>query len=252
MITSTVRYDLLKELAVATTVVLVVVLALAALLSSADVPPLTIQNWAQDDAIRLRDDRDERVGRDKHERAVRRAPQRRSRIGAAIGAAPLKYASVGNPERATALATYAASDAAAAAAMSPDATSTVAYPASRSPSAHVSLSEHRFETRTGNAGIAHVDQGLDSVAGGPYRKPVSTKRRPRSSAPRPRRSSEQRGAAEHQRRAREQLIEALQRHWLLLKYVNKTKPPPVRPLPESEEPARKPFKPLRSPNASTN
>ncbi len=42
------------------------------------------------------------------------------------------------------------------------------------------------------------------------------------------------------------LIEALQRHWLLRKYVHKTKPP-VRPLPESEEPARKPFKPLRSP-----
>ena len=48
----------------------------------------------------------------------------------------------------------------------------------------------------------------------------------------------------------ERLIEALQRHWLLRKYVNKTNPPPVRPLPESEEPARKPFKPLRSPKDS--
>jgi phospholipid/cholesterol/gamma-HCH transport system substrate-binding protein len=48
----------------------------------------------------------------------------------------------------------------------------------------------------------------------------------------------------------ERLIEALERHWLLRKYVNKTNPPPARPLPESEEPARQPFKPLRSPKDS--
>jgi phospholipid/cholesterol/gamma-HCH transport system substrate-binding protein len=48
----------------------------------------------------------------------------------------------------------------------------------------------------------------------------------------------------------ERLIEALERHWLLRKYVNKTNPPPVRLLPESEEPARQPFKPLRSPKDS--
>ena len=48
----------------------------------------------------------------------------------------------------------------------------------------------------------------------------------------------------------ERLVEALQRHWLLRKYVNKTNPPPVRALPESEDPARKRFKPLRSPKDS--
>jgi phospholipid/cholesterol/gamma-HCH transport system substrate-binding protein len=48
----------------------------------------------------------------------------------------------------------------------------------------------------------------------------------------------------------ERLVEALQRHWLLRKYVNQTNPPPARPLPESEEPARKSLKPLRSPKGS--
>jgi len=33
----------------------------------------------------------------------------------------------------------------------------------------------------------------------------------------------------------ERLIEAMQRHWLLRKYVNKSNPPPLRPLPGSEE-----------------
>ncbi len=49
----------------------------------------------------------------------------------------------------------------------------------------------------------------------------------------------------------ERVIEAMQRHWLLRKYVNKTNPPPVRPLPASEEPARKPVKTQRSPKDST-
>ena len=48
----------------------------------------------------------------------------------------------------------------------------------------------------------------------------------------------------------ERLVEALQRHWLVRKHVNKTNPPPVRPLPGNEEPARKPPKPLRSPKGS--
>ena len=47
----TVRYDLLKELAVATAVVSVVVLGLAAVLSSPDVKPDTIQRWAQEDPV---------------------------------------------------------------------------------------------------------------------------------------------------------------------------------------------------------
>ena len=43
----------------------------------------------------------------------------------------------------------------------------------------------------------------------------------------------------------ERLIEAMQRHWLLRKYVNLTNPVPLRPLPPNEEP-RKPSKALRS------
>ena len=49
----------------------------------------------------------------------------------------------------------------------------------------------------------------------------------------------------------ERLVEAVQRHWLVRKYVNKTDPPPLRPLAEVEEPARKPFKPPRSPKDTT-
>jgi phospholipid/cholesterol/gamma-HCH transport system substrate-binding protein len=49
----------------------------------------------------------------------------------------------------------------------------------------------------------------------------------------------------------ERLVEALQRHWLLRKYVNKTDPPPLRPLPATEELPRKPVKTPRSPKDST-
>jgi phospholipid/cholesterol/gamma-HCH transport system substrate-binding protein len=49
----------------------------------------------------------------------------------------------------------------------------------------------------------------------------------------------------------ERLIEAMQRHWLLRKYVNQTNPPPVRPLPASEELQKKPVKAFRSPRGST-
>ncbi|MBI5386963.1 MAG: MCE family protein [Verrucomicrobia bacterium] len=45
----------------------------------------------------------------------------------------------------------------------------------------------------------------------------------------------------------ERLIEAMQRHWLLRKYVNKTNPPPLRPLPGPPEPEVKPSNWLRSP-----
>ncbi len=47
----TVRYDLLKELAIALAVSLVVVLGLAVFLSSPDVPSVTIQSWAQADPV---------------------------------------------------------------------------------------------------------------------------------------------------------------------------------------------------------
>lgn len=40
----------------------------------------------------------------------------------------------------------------------------------------------------------------------------------------------------------ERLVEALQRHWLLRKYVNQTNPPPSRPLSETAVPEKKPGK----------
>ena len=50
----------------------------------------------------------------------------------------------------------------------------------------------------------------------------------------------------------ERLIEAMQRHWLLRKYVNQTNPPPPRPLSETAVPEKKPVKELRSPRDSAN
>jgi phospholipid/cholesterol/gamma-HCH transport system substrate-binding protein len=57
-------------------------------------------------------------------------------------------------------------------------------------------------------------------------------------------------------REAERLIEAIQRHWLLRKYVNHTNPPPIlRPseiaAPETK-PEEKPFKPLHSPRGAAN
>jgi phospholipid/cholesterol/gamma-HCH transport system substrate-binding protein len=49
----------------------------------------------------------------------------------------------------------------------------------------------------------------------------------------------------------ERLIEAMQRHWFLRKYVNKTNPPPIHPATEAAEPERKPSKALHSPRGST-
>ena len=49
----------------------------------------------------------------------------------------------------------------------------------------------------------------------------------------------------------ERLIEAMQRHWLVRKYVNQTNPPPLRALPASEELSRKPVKALHPPRGST-
>jgi phospholipid/cholesterol/gamma-HCH transport system substrate-binding protein len=48
----------------------------------------------------------------------------------------------------------------------------------------------------------------------------------------------------------ERLIEAMQRHWLVRKYVNQTNPPPLRPLPAGEEPDKKPVKVFPSPRNS--
>jgi phospholipid/cholesterol/gamma-HCH transport system substrate-binding protein len=50
----------------------------------------------------------------------------------------------------------------------------------------------------------------------------------------------------------ERLTQAMQRHWLFRKYVNKTNPPPLHPPPPSEEPQRKPVTAFRSPRDSAN
>jgi hypothetical protein len=47
----TIRYDLLKEIAIAMVVSLIVILGLALFLSSPDVPSVTIQSWAQADPV---------------------------------------------------------------------------------------------------------------------------------------------------------------------------------------------------------
>jgi len=49
----------------------------------------------------------------------------------------------------------------------------------------------------------------------------------------------------------ERVVDAMQRHWLLRKYVNKTNPTPLRPLPAGEEPPKKAVQALRSPRDST-
>lgn len=49
----------------------------------------------------------------------------------------------------------------------------------------------------------------------------------------------------------ERLIEALQRHWLVRKYVNPTNPPSSRPTATNAEPQRTPAKAVRSPRGST-
>jgi phospholipid/cholesterol/gamma-HCH transport system substrate-binding protein len=53
-------------------------------------------------------------------------------------------------------------------------------------------------------------------------------------------------------REMERLIEAMQRHWLLRKYVNQTNPPPSHPLSETVVPEKKPLKNLHSPKGSPN
>src|SRR5512142_297021 len=49
----------------------------------------------------------------------------------------------------------------------------------------------------------------------------------------------------------ERLIEAMQRHWLLRKYVNRTNPPPLRPLPTNEKSQQQQLEDLRAPKDST-
>jgi phospholipid/cholesterol/gamma-HCH transport system substrate-binding protein len=53
-------------------------------------------------------------------------------------------------------------------------------------------------------------------------------------------------------REMERLIEAMQRTWLLRKYVNPTNPPPLRPLPEAAPPEKKSADMPHSPRNSAN
>ncbi|HXR48920.1 MAG TPA: MlaD family protein [Candidatus Limnocylindrales bacterium] len=50
----------------------------------------------------------------------------------------------------------------------------------------------------------------------------------------------------------ERLVEAMQKTWLLRKYVNPTNPPPLRPLSEPTTPEEQPVKVLHSPRDSAN
>ena len=50
----------------------------------------------------------------------------------------------------------------------------------------------------------------------------------------------------------ERLIEAMQRHWLLRKYVNQTNPPPSRLLPANPGPEKKPAQAVHSPKDSAH
>jgi len=122
-----VRYDLVKELAIATGVVLVVVIALAAVLSSPDVPALTVQAWAQSDPVDFVTTATNELGGGSTSAgygppyndasgSVQKlgpiAPQLWAGVHIAVDPPndfvlqPLKYASVGNSELTAALTTY--------------------------------------------------------------------------------------------------------------------------------------------------
>ena len=81
------RYDILKEGTIAAVVVLALTLGLAGLLSSPDVPPVTIATWAQARARRLpghRRQRAERHQRDRHLRAALQQPDRQRPAAAVL------------------------------------------------------------------------------------------------------------------------------------------------------------------------
>jgi len=48
------------------------------------------------------------------------------------------------------------------------------------------------------------------------------------------------------------LVEAMQKTWLLRKYVNQTNPPPLHPLSEPTVPETKPVRVLHAPRDSAN
>ena len=69
------RYDILKEGTIAALVALVLTVGLAVVLSSPDVPPVTVRSWVQVAPGRLPRHRGHRTGRDQHERHPRAAVQ---------------------------------------------------------------------------------------------------------------------------------------------------------------------------------
>lgn len=131
-ITRTVPYDLLKEVAIAMVACLVLVVVLAALLSSPDIPSVTIQSWAQSDPVDFTTTAAKELG-GQTTTAGYGAPYNAADAGQTIGPIapskwagvrqpvdtandfvlnPLKLASVGDSQLTTALAGYqAASDA---------------------------------------------------------------------------------------------------------------------------------------------
>jgi phospholipid/cholesterol/gamma-HCH transport system substrate-binding protein len=60
------------------------------------------------------------------------------------------------------------------------------------------------------------------------------------------------GQTQTSMRELERLIEAMQRHWFLRKYVNKTSPPPSRAMTGTAVPEKQPAKPLHSPRGAAN
>ena len=73
------RYDILKEGTIAAVVVLALTLGLAALLSSPDVPPVTVATWARVAPGRLPGHGGERAERDQRDRHLRPAVQQPDR-----------------------------------------------------------------------------------------------------------------------------------------------------------------------------
>jgi len=79
------RYDILKEGTIATLIALVLVMVCAGVLSSPDVPPVTVQSWGEDRPRRLPRHRGQRTQRHQQDRRLRSAVQQRYRQRSAAG-----------------------------------------------------------------------------------------------------------------------------------------------------------------------
>ena len=93
------RYDILKEGTIATAIAPALVLIMAAVLSSPDVPSVTVQSWAKIGAGRLPRHRGHRTRRHRPGRLLRAALQQRDRRGAAGRAGQLAEAVRRHPAR---------------------------------------------------------------------------------------------------------------------------------------------------------